>query len=50
MNTNFSANKTPVEIVKEGASGGTYFRDICSGINVNGIESRRKNIDQKYYS
>ena len=33
MNTNFSANKTPVEIVKEGASGGTYFRDICSGIN-----------------
>ena len=27
MNTNFGANKTAVEIVKEGASGGTYFRD-----------------------
>ena len=25
---NFSANKTPVEIIKEGAFGGTYFRDI----------------------
>ena len=28
----FGANKTPVEKVKEGAFGGTYFRDICSGI------------------
>ena len=26
------ANKTPVEIIKEGACGGTYFRDIYSGI------------------
>ena len=30
---NFSPNKTPTEIIREGAFGGTYFRDICSGIN-----------------
>ena len=24
---NFSPNKTPIEIIKEGAFGGTYFRD-----------------------
>ena len=29
----FGANNTPVEIIKEGAFGGTYFRDIHSGIN-----------------
>ena len=29
----FGANKTPVEIIREGAFGGTYFRDIYSGIN-----------------
>ena len=26
-------NKTPAEIINEGAFGGTYFRDIYSGIN-----------------
>ena len=25
---NFSPNKTPIEIIKEGAFGGTYFRYI----------------------
>ena len=30
---NFSPNKTPIETIKEGALGGTYFRDIYSGIN-----------------
>ena len=30
---NFSQNKTPIELIREGAFGGTYFRDICSGIN-----------------
>ena len=30
---NFGVNKTPVNIIKEGAFGGTYFRDIYSGIN-----------------
>ena len=29
----FDTNKTPVEIIKEGAFGGTYFRDICSGVD-----------------
>ena len=29
----FSPNKTPTEIIKEGAFGGTYFRDIYSSIN-----------------
>ena len=30
---NFSPNKTPIEIIKEGTFGGTYFRDIYSIIN-----------------
>ena len=29
----FNPNKTPIEIIKEGAFGGTYFKDIYSGIN-----------------
>ena len=29
----FNPNKTPIEIIKEGAFGGTYFRDIYSSIN-----------------
>ena len=29
----FSSNKTPIEIRKEGAFGGTYFRDVYSNIN-----------------
>ena len=28
----FDASKTPVEIIKGGAYGGTYFRDIYSGV------------------
>ena len=31
MNSDFGASKTPVEIIKEGAFGGAYFRDIYSG-------------------
>ena len=27
------ANKTPVEVIREGVFRGTYFRDIYSGIN-----------------
>ena len=30
--TKFGANKTPIEVIKEGAFGGTYFGDIYSGI------------------
>ena len=29
----FKSNKTPVEIIKAGAFGGTYFRDIFSAVN-----------------
>ena len=29
----FNPNKTPVQIIKEGALGGTYFRDFYSNIN-----------------
>ena len=29
----FGANKTPIKIIKEGAFGGTYVRDIYSGVN-----------------
>ena len=52
---NFGANKTPVEIIKEGAFGGTYLRDVYSGINNKWYRKtwkkldELKNIDQKYY-
>ena len=29
----FGAHKTPIEALRDGASEGTYFRDIYSGIN-----------------
>ena len=49
------ANKTPIEIIKEGSFGGTYFRDIYSNVtgkwyNKSWKEfNQLKNIDQKYY-
>ena len=33
VNMDFSPNRTPIEVIKEGTFGGTYFRDIYSGIN-----------------
>ena len=30
---NFSRNKTRIEVIKEGAFRGAYFRDIYSSIN-----------------
>ena len=51
----FGGNKIPVEIIKEGAFGGTYFRDIYSGIKGKWYRKswkefvELKNIDQKYY-
>ena len=53
---NFSPNKTPIEIIKEDAFGGTYFRDIYSGINEKWYKNpwkefdQLKNIDTKYYA
>ena len=51
----FGANKTPVEIIREGAFGGTYFRDIYSGVTGKWYKKswkefdQLKDIDQKYY-
>ena len=51
----FGANKMPVEVIKEGPFGGSYFRDIYSGINGKWYKkswkefSLLKNIDPKYY-
>ena len=53
---NFSPNKTPIEIIKEGAFGGTYFRDIYSDINKKWYKNSRKefvhlkNTDAKFYA
>ena len=49
---NFGTNKTPVKIIKEG---GTYFRDIYSGVNGKWFKNSwkefdvLKNINKKYY-
>ena len=53
---NFSPNKTPIEITKEGAFGGTYFRDVQSSINDKWYKTswkefvHLKNIDAKFYA
>ena len=53
---NFSPNKTPVEIIKEDAVSGTYFRDIYSNINEKWYKNswkefiHLKNIDAKSYA
>ena len=52
----FNPNKTPIEIIKEGAFGGTYFRDIYSGINRKWYKNswkafdQLKNIGAKFYA
>ena len=40
----FGANKTAVDVIKKGAFGGTYFRDVYSGINTKWHESHEKNL------
>ena len=48
-------NKTTVEIIKEGAFGGTHFREIYSSVNDKWYKNSckefyvLKNIDQNYY-
>ena len=52
----FDPNKTPVEVMKEGAFGGTYFRDLYWSGNGKWYKNswrelnELKIIDQKYYS
>ena len=51
----FGANKKPIEVIKEGAFAGTYFRDIYSSVNGKWYKKswkefdQLKNIDQQYY-
>ena len=51
----FGANKTPIEVIREDAFGGTYFRDIYSGINGKWYRKlweefvQLKDINKKYY-
>ena len=53
---NFSPNKTPIEVIREGAFGGTNFRDIYSGIDGKWYKNswkefvQIKNIDAKFYA
>ena len=52
---NFSPNKTPIEVIEEGAFSGNYFRDIYSNINKKWYKNswkefiHLKNIDTKLY-
>ena len=51
----FNPNKRPIQIIKEGAFGGTCFRDVYSNINKKWFKSswkelvHLKNIDAKFY-
>ena len=51
----FGANKMPVEVIKEGVIGETYFRDIYSSVNAKWQKrswkefDQLKDIDQRYY-
>ena len=38
----FSGNKTPIEVTRDGAFGGTCLRDIYSSLMKNGRESHGK--------
>ena len=52
----FKPNINPVEIIKKGGFGGTYFRDIYSGVNEKFYKNSWKefkeleSIDKKYYA
>ena len=52
---NFGANKTPIEVNKEGAFGRMYFKDIHSGVTGKWYKQswkefdHLKDIDQMYY-
>ena len=41
----FNPSKTPIEIIKEGSFGGTYFRDIYSNINGKWYRNSWKELD-----
>ena len=43
---NFNPNKTPIEIIKEGAFGSTFFTDIYSCINEKWYKNSWKEFDK----
>ena len=49
-------NLTPIDLIKKGAFGGKYFRDIYSNVNHKWYKNswkefdQLKNIDKKYYA
>ena len=51
----FGANKMPIELIREGAFGGTYFRDFYSGVTGKWYKKswnefdQLKNIDQNLF-
>ena len=53
---NFSPNKTLIDVIREAAFGGTYFRNIYYGINEKWYKNswkefvQLKNIDAKFYA
>ena len=53
---NFIPNITPIEIIKEGAFGDTYFRDVYANINKKWYKNSSKefillkNIDPTFYA
>ena len=42
----FDANRAPVEVIREGAFGGTYFTDIYSSVNGKWYKKSWKELDQ----
>ena len=52
----FNPNETPIEVIREGVFGSTYFRDIYSGVNGKWYKNlwkkfdQLKNIDTKFYA
>ena len=52
----FGTSKTPIEIIREGEFGGTYFRDIYSSVKDEFYKNswkefkELKSIDKRYYS
>ena len=40
----FSPSKTPIEVIREGAFGGTHLRDIYSNVSKNGTKIHGKNL------
>ena len=44
MNMDAGVNKTPVEVIKEGAFGETHFRDIYSDFMVDGTKGLGNNL------